>query len=280
MPADFLVIPQWQGSSSSRALRLIDGAEAISGDLPQSSTRSVSVPLEAGDDLGSGVSRCSSLQLTYQLAREALAQRTDWVLTVGGDCSAELAPIAHVVERWGDDVAILWFDAHADLNNPASSATGAFTGMILRALTGDSCAQLTPTTLLKPSRIVLAGTRSIDDAEADFLTTESIQLLSVETLGNAAAVAAAVGATGATKVYIHVDLDVLDPGEISGINDPVPFGVSAEVLIAAIKAVKKIHHLVGAGVTSFAPSSPAAASDDLPTILRIIGALTSEGFAA
>jgi arginase len=256
-------------------MRLIDGADAIAGDLPARSTVTVAVPLEAGDDLGSGVSRCSSLQLTYERTKEALAQTTDWVLTIGGDCSAEFAPIAHVVQGWGDDVAVVWFDAHADLNSPASSPTGAFTGMVLRALTGEGCDELTPHTPLAPSRIVLAGTRSIDAAESEHIRHESIRVLSVEELADDKIVSDAVSATGATAVYLHVDLDVLDPRELSGLNDPVPFGLSVQSLLASIRAVKQRHRIVGAGITSFAPSSPAAAADDLPTILRIIGALIS-----
>jgi arginase len=257
-------------------MRLIDGAEAILGDLPQTSTVTVAVPLEAGDDLGSGVARCSSLQVTYERAREALIAIDDWALTVGGDCSAELAPIAHAVERASGDVAVLWFDAHADLNNHMTSRTGAFTGMVLRAVTGDGCAELVPTTVLPSSHIVLAGTRSFDAHEATFIAQEKIRTLTVDDLNQVGTIIEAVEATGAGAVYIHVDLDVLDPSEIDGINDPVPFGVSAEVLIGAITAVRQKYRIVGAGVTSFAPSSRANASDDLPTILRIIGALTRE----
>ncbi|RIJ25759.1 arginase family protein, partial [Clavibacter michiganensis subsp. insidiosus] len=57
MPASFVVVPQWQGSGSSRAMRLADGAEAIRGDLPASATHVVDVPVEAGESLGTGVLR-------------------------------------------------------------------------------------------------------------------------------------------------------------------------------------------------------------------------------
>lgn len=255
-------------------MRLIDGAEAILGDLPQASTVTIPVPLEAGDELGSGIARCSSLQMTYQRAREALNAIDDWVLTIGGDCSAELAPISRAVEQSRGDIAVLWFDAHADLHNQVSSRTGAFTGMVLRALTGDGCVELSPATPLPPSHIVLAGARSLDASEVSFIAQQEIRTLTVEDLGQPSTIIAALEATGASAVYIHVDLDVLDPGEIAGINDPVPFGVSTEVLISAITAVRRNCRVIGAGVTSFAPSSLANASDDLPTILRIIGALT------
>ncbi len=52
MPVTFLVVPQWQGSSNARAMRLVDGAEAIRGDLPSSRTRSVEVPSSAGRRAG------------------------------------------------------------------------------------------------------------------------------------------------------------------------------------------------------------------------------------
>jgi flavin reductase (DIM6/NTAB) family NADH-FMN oxidoreductase RutF len=61
MSPTFVVVPQWQGSVSARAMRLLDGAEAIRGDLPVSATTLVDVPIEAGDSLDTGIHRFSSL---------------------------------------------------------------------------------------------------------------------------------------------------------------------------------------------------------------------------
>jgi len=257
-------------------MRLIDGADAIRADLPASATKVVMVPLEAGDDLGTGVARCSAIAATFELAKETLAADDIWTVTIGGDCSAELAPIAHAVERLANDVAVVWFDAHADLGTrEPSPAVTAFTPMVLRTLMGDGCAELSPSSALKPSQIILAGTRSLDAEESAFVSDNNIRTLSVTEIAHAEAVISAITATGASRVYLHVDLDVLDPDELGGINDPVPFGVTSAVLLRAISAITEKFDLAGAGVTSFAPSSPAQASDDLPTILRIIGALTA-----
>jgi len=84
----------------------------------------------------------------------------------------------------------------------------------------------------------------------------------------------AIARTGASRVYIHVDLDVLDPAEIDGVGYPEPFGLSVQQLVQAISEIRASYPLVGAGITEFAPSTPEAASDDLPSILRIISALT------
>src|SRR6187431_364480 len=142
MPATFVVVPQWQGSGSSRAMRLVDGAEAIRGDLPSASTRVVEIPLEAGDAQGSGVHRLSSIELVRDRLVESLRNVTGPAITIGGDCGVELAAISHIGDR---DVAVVWFDAHPDLNTPESSPSSAFTGMVLRTLLGDGHASLVPT---------------------------------------------------------------------------------------------------------------------------------------
>jgi len=275
VPATFVVVPQWQGSGSSRALRLSDGAEAIRGDLPASLTRLVEVPLEAGDELGSGLPRLGSLQLVRDRTLAVLADVDDWALTIGGDCGVALAAVDHALTRTAGDVAVVWFDAHPDLNTVESSPSAAFSGMVLRTLLGDGVAPLVPTTPLSAERLVLAGVRSIDDDENDFVAASAVRRVGVDALSDPADLLDAIAAGGATSVYIHIDLDVLDPAELAGLSDPVPFGVSAAALVAAVRAVKGRHRLAGASIAGFSPASVDEASDDLPTILRLIGALTA-----
>lgn len=256
-------------------MRLALGAQAIRNDLPASSTVVVDVPLEAGDDQTSGVSRISSLALVRDAQASALAALSDIAVTIGGDCGVELASIAHVAGRDGAaaDVAVLWFDAHADLNTPASSPSGAFHGMVVRTLLGEGPAQLVPEFPIAAERLVLVGTRAFDDAEAEFVATAGIRTISPDELTGDALISA-IEATGASSVYIHIDLDVLDPAEISGIGYPEPFGPTVATVVQAIKDVKSRFTLVGAGIAEFAPASEEQASDDLPTILRLLGALT------
>ena len=275
MPATFVVVPQWQGSGSSRALRLSDGAEAIRGDLPASLTRVVEVPLEAGDELGSGLPRLGSLQLVRDRTLAVLADVDDWALTIGGDCGVALAAVDHALARTGGDVAVVWFDAHPDLNTLESSPSAAFSGMVLRTLLGDGIGSLVPATPLAAERLVLAGVRSSDEGEDEFVSAAAIRRLTVDDLADPAALLAAVEATGASSVYIHIDLDVLDPGELLGLSDPVPFGVNPTALVAGVRALKGRYGLAGASIAGFSPASVDEASDDLPTILRIIGALTA-----
>ena len=252
-------------------MRLVDGAEAIRGDLPSASTRVVDIPLEAGDSQGTGVHRLSSIAAVRDRLAETLALIDGPVITIGGDCGVELGAIGHLAGR---DVAVVWLDAHPDLNTPESSPSGAFNGMVLRTLLGDGPATLVPATPLDPSRVVLVGTRAFDPDEDDYIAANAVRTLTADEL-SAEGLIAAVEATGATSVYIHIDLDVLDPADIAGLGYPEPFGVRASVLVESIRALVARFPLAGAGITVFAPASMDAAVDDMPTILRIVGALAS-----
>jgi arginase len=252
-------------------MRLVDGAQAIRGDLPSASTVVVDVPLEAGDDQGSKVNRLSSLQAVRDAQATALSHLAGPVLTIGGDCGVELASVAHAAAA--GDVALLWFDAHPDFHTPQSSPSGAFHGMVVRTLMGEGDPRLVPGTPLGADRVLLLGTRSFDDAEAAATAESGVVSLPVAGL-TADSLLAAVEATGAASVYIHVDLDVLDPAEVAGIGFPEPFGLGVSELTALIRAVRERYPLAGAGITEFAPATVEQASDDMSTVLRIIGALT------
>ncbi len=266
----FVVVPAWQGSGSSRAMRLIDGAEAIRGDLPSTATVVVDVPIEAGESLDTGVHRLSSLRIIRERQNAALRAATGPVITIGGGCSVELAAVDHVLST-SDDTCVLWFDAHPDLNTPDGSPSGSFDGMVLRALTGECVPDLAVTAPLAPERLILVGARDIDAPEQEFLDGSSLRMLSVE--ATPADLVEAVRASGASRVYIHIDLDVLDPSDIAGTDWAEPFGLPAAHLVDLIGAVKAEFALAGAGITGFAPASAAHAIDDLGTILRILGAL-------
>ncbi|GHD43053.1 arginase family protein [Mycetocola manganoxydans] len=268
--ATFVVVPAWQGSGSSRAMRLIDGAEAIRGDLPSTATTVVDVPPEAGDSLDSGVNRLSSLRIIRERQDAVLRAATGPVITVGGGCSVELAAINAVLSA-NDDTCVLWFDAHPDLNTPESSPSGSFDGMVLRALLG-GVQELAPKTPLSPERVIMIGARDVDQGEQDCLDDTGMRMLSVED-ATPDAVIEAVAASGASKVYVHVDLDVLDPADIAGTDWAEPFGLPAATLVELIGAVKGKFGFSGGGITGFAPASSAHAVDDLGTILRILGAL-------
>lgn len=275
MAASFVVVPEWQASGSARAMRLVDGAEAVRGDLPAAGTFTVAVPLEAGDEVGTGVARAGSLRMVHERTLALLTEIDGWAITIGGDCGVSLASVGHANQRHDGDLAVVWLDAHSDLNTPESSAHGTFGGMVLRALTGEGVEGLLPARPVDPGHIVLAGARSFDEEEERYIAAKGVAVVGVEQLATPEALIAAIEETGARSVYLHIDVDVLDPGQVAKLGMPEPFGLAATQLVELVRAVKARFPLAGATIAEFAPDSPEAAADDLPTILRIIGALTS-----
>lgn len=257
-------------------MRLCDGAEAIRGDLPASATRTVDVPVEAGDSENTSVNRFSSLLQVREGHAAALRAADDWVLTIGGDCGVSLTAVEHASKQHPGTLAVVWLDAHPDLHTPESSPSGAFSGMVLRAISGEGAERLalSPAVAVPLERVVLAGARDIDPAEDALIRDRAIPVLDVESADFAVKLTDAVRHAGASAVYLHIDLDVLDPSALSGLANPVPFGITIEGLTAAITALRAQFPLAGATIAGFAPVSPEAASDDLSPILRIIGALT------
>ncbi len=266
MTLRFVLVPQWQGSPSPRAMRLAEGVAALRSDLPASATSEVAVPLEAGDDQGTGISRFTSVQLVRERTAVVLQDLDGPFVVVGGDCGVSAAGLAVAANRH-PSIAVVWFDAHPDLNTPASSPSRAFSGMVLRSAIDDGD--------VTSDRVVLAGARVWDPAEEEFVAAAGIRSLSVDDLAEPSALVDAVAATGAEAVYVHVDLDVLDPSSLDGLLDPAPFGVTPSALVAAIKALRTRFPLAGATLASYAPTGLGTeqAADDAATILRIIAAL-------
>jgi len=276
MTVRFLVVPQWQGSGSPRRLQLGDGAAAIRAGLPAGQVRDVEVPGDAGDAQGTGVQGYSALRTIRDRHARLLADTDGVAITIGGDCGVELAAIGHATRRTGGDLAIVWLDAHGDLNTPGASPSGAFHGMVLRAALGEGAPGLVPepAAMPRPGHVVLAGARAFDPAERAYIDARGVRVIPPAAV-HPDALIAAVEATGASSVFIHVDLDVLDPGELRGIGCPEPLGVSAAALVASVAAVRARLPLAGAGITEFTPWSLAEVAGDVATIQRILGALAA-----
>ena len=281
----FLLMPQWQGSPSTRAMQLAEGADLLREDLPASALREISVPLEAGDAMGTPVARLSSLLRAREAARAALEPiLADGhpPIVVGGDCASSLVGL-EAAARTSPRLAVLWFDAHPDLQHPSTSPSGAASGMTLRHALGDGSPDLAAEPAIDAARVTLIGTRAID-ADED----EELQRLGIRSLGAHGSAGADVNVDDAAlhaeirdrladadAVYIHIDLDVLDPAEFTSVHAPVPFGLTVAQLTGAIRAAVAAKPLAGAAICEFAPADPAHAAEDLPTVLRVLAALTS-----
>ncbi|SCG72743.1 arginase family protein [Micromonospora coxensis] len=264
-----LEVPQWQGSSSRTAHRLRRGSAALARMLPADERVVAAVDQRPGRPSG-GVAALDVLADNLAACRAALARVAGGlVVTVGGDCGVELAPVEAALAGHGDDLALVWFDAHADLNTATSSPSHAFHGMVLRALLGEGPAALTPARTLSAARLVLAGVRALDPGERAYVRDNAVTLLDAGRLAEPAELVAAVAATGARTVYVHIDLDVLDPGEFAAVGCPEPGGLTPQRLVAAVAALAGRFRLAGVGMTEYEPDHP----HDEEVLARLAAAL-------
>ncbi|MED7929616.1 arginase family protein [Nonomuraea sp. LP-02] len=175
------------------------------------------------------------------------------VVVVGGDCGVELEPVSAARRRYGDRLVVVWFDAHGDLNTPESSPSGAYHGMVLRALTGEGPEGLAAEQPLEPRRIVLAGVRDLDPPEAAFVTQAGIRWVTMAATETAEALLAAIEAAGGpdAAVYVHIDLDVLDPEVFRSVGCPTPGGMHPERLLSLVTAIGGRFEVAGLGLMEY-----------------------------
>ncbi|QIM16839.1 arginase family protein [Leucobacter insecticola] len=271
----FLLVPEWQGSDSSRAMQLTDGAALLREDLPRSALTEVAVPLEAGDALGTPVARLSSVLQARDATRRALAEIDATPIIVGGDCATSLPGIEAAARAHGDGLAVLWCNAHPHAQHPSTSPSGAASGMTLRHALGDGSPDLISPNPITPSQVTFVGTRAFDPEEEEFLRGKSIAMFGADDPDLKTSVMRRLKDAGATHLYVHIDLDVLDPAEFSAVHSAVPFGLSVSQLTEVIRAAVALLPLAGGAICEFAPSDPANAADNQPTVLRVLAALTS-----
>jgi arginase len=134
-------------------------------------------------------------------------------------------------------IGMLWLDAHPDFNTPETTRSGSLGGMPVAVATGRALQVMRLDARLDPPladrNIVMGGVRLADPLEQHLLDNSQIQQVSVDDLRNATpAVFAQLDRLNAIsdKLYIHIDMDVLDPAEVMGHQNKVPNGPSSEQL--------------------------------------------------
>ena len=143
-------------------------------------------------------------------------------------------------------VGMLWLDAHPDFNTPETTRSGSLGGMPVAVATGRALermridAQLNPP--LADQDIVMGGVRLVDPLEQELLYKSKIQQLSVDDLRRMTpAVFAQLDRLSkqTDKIYIHIDMDVLDPAEVMGHVNKVPNGPSSNQLARLFEEIFK-----------------------------------------
>lgn len=141
-------------------------------------------------------------------------------------------------------VGMLWLDAHPDLNTPETTRSGSLGGMPVAVATGRALQVMRQDAKLDPPlsdrHVVMGGVRLTDPLEQHLLDTSQIEQLTVDDLRRRSpAVWAQLDRLDriSDKLYIHIDLDVLDPREVMAHGNKVPGGPSSEELAALFEEI-------------------------------------------
>ena len=213
-------------------------------------------------------------------AREAVASGA-LPLVLAGNCNTAVGTLAGLD---GPDVGVVWFDAHGDFNTPETTISGFLDGMALAIATGRCWTELARGVPgfrpVPPDRVLLVGARDLDGAERAALERSGIALVSAEAVrahGASAALEAPLQRiTGQTRrLYVHLDLDVLDASEATANQFAAPGGLSAAELASAVRFLACQATIVAAAMTAYDPSRD---TDDraLEAGLGLLGLLAAE----
>jgi arginase len=179
-------------------------------------------------------------------------------LVIAGSCDVAPAVLAGIRDA---RAGVVWIDAHADFNTPSSSASGFWPGMTLAVVVG-GCGEEVWSRLdwvgVRQEAVALIGVRSLSpDAEAERLRASALHVVPWRDGAPEGSVEEALDALRARveRVYVHLDLDALDPAVGTGIVDPpVPGGLSADQLRETLMAVRERFEITAATIATYTPS--------------------------
>lgn len=203
-------------------------------------------------------------------------------LVMGGDHSLAVATVSSALQKHGDELGVLWIDAHGDYNTPDTSPSLNLHGMPLALLCGFDCgpmhgpaaeqwkklqSEFVPNQRLNPEHIVWFGLRDPDPGESERILKHdprrAITMYEIDLFGLPKMLDHALDQlekTGVKKLWISFDVDVLDPFIAPGTGTDVSGGLSyreahllAELLHAHLKDPACPFDLVGCEIVEVNP---------------------------
>jgi arginase len=220
----------------------------------------VRVPRAWGEG-GEPMAQSAHLQLDYPeaaiVAENSLADQNlalaaelpDRPLVLGGCCCAHVGAVEGLAARH-DHIAVVWLDAHGDLNTVESSPTGNAWATPLRRLLDAGT--------VDAENVALVGARNLDPPEEEYIASSGVNV-------GTGAVDRAL--ENCSCVYVALDADSVDPSELTPFM-PEPDGLKLDEVEALFASLRDQTTILGVGLTGLSP-----AEDNIPRLHRLVGAL-------
>jgi arginase len=198
----------------------------------------------------------ATFALAAQLADRVRAARAEGALPIvlAGNCANAIGTLSGL-----DDPApaVIWLDAHADLNTPETTRSGFLDGMSLAIATGrcwGAMAAAVPGFRPIPdANVCLIGARDMDPAEIDLLDASRIGAVHPHYAFLHLTPALDLVRTHAETAYLHIDLDVLDPEEGRVNQFGVPGGFLLGQMMAVIWSIRERFQIGAVALTAYDP---------------------------
>lgn len=252
---EILINGQWQGGAD---LVTFEGAKEIAEMYLAGLDYvilSVSTDISDMEVKKNGILGFNVLRRQMQSAYERLQKDApDKVFVLGGGCDADVPAIVYLNEKYQGNLTVIWLDAHGDLNMPDESSSSLFYGMPLRSVMDDQCFGLLRNCCpLRISQVIHIGGRDFDEAESAFIKETGIAAYSVQDIRSGSDMMhRIIEGTHSEHIYIHLDLDVIDPRDFPNTPLPVDDGLSGKEVYDILTAASD--RLAGLGIYEYAPS--------------------------
>jgi arginase len=167
-----------------------------------------------------------------------IAQSGAIPIFLGGDHSLTMGSVSAMARHWrelGRELFVLWLDAHADYNTPATTLTANMHGMAAAFLCGegglDGLLGEDVRTSIDPDHLELFGTRSTDKLEKELLRLRGVSIADmrqIDEFGVSVLIRRVIDKVQAANGVLHVsfDVDFLDPAVAPGVGTTVPGGAT------------------------------------------------------
>jgi arginase len=176
-------------------------------------------------------------------------------IVLAGNCISAVGTLAGLSPT---RCAVVWFDSHGDFNTPEITTGGFLDGMALATVTGRCWQELAASVqghrAVPESDVVMVGTRDLDPLEEDLLVTSDVTVLSPSQVRSDLPSVLSELSGRVKDIYIHLDLDVLDPGEGRANALAAPDGLSLEEVRAALERIRGEFRIRAIAVTAYDPS--------------------------
>jgi len=171
---------------------------------------------------------------------------------LGGECTLVAGTLAGAIP-FEPDLALVYFDAHGDFNTLATTPSHYVGGMCLAHVCGRSIAPLLwpGARKIAEERVALVGGRVLDAGERGNLDRSKLTRIAFD--AEHADASEVIAFTRRRKIWLHVDIDVVDPREMPAVVFPAPGGVSLALLAETITSLASVADVIGFELCGYDP---------------------------